>query len=276
MAEQQEIAIPVAVARRSGMWRRILIVGAIVLGGSIAWHLMSGKSTAGAAVDLALKVAGEYRERQYQVTAEIRTSDNRKRGIVSQLYVRGPQEFVLDHPGILPGARLWIGSDSHEYWVLPILGPVWVTQDNGPVKAWLDQLQVTTPFLQMTSALERLQDRYELRNARPTNLPSTTEVADLRRFRHIHGTLRPGERQGAGQAKLILPTQVDLAIDPESGEVRRLVLDWSASPKLPHPGLQRITFELANFAQHPHNWYQHRGHHKGDRRILKMPPVRGE
>ncbi len=259
---------------RTSAWRRWLVAAVVLFGVGLVWQIGNGPSSAYAAVEQALLVAAEYRDRQYTVVAELQSPAGRVRKIESQLYVRGLNEFVLDHPGLLPGARIWIGADGHQYWVMPAVGPVWVSQENGPVKEWLDQFQVTTPYLQLTTILTRLRDRYTLQDAQPESLDSTTEEAVPQKYRHIQGTLHNGHSSPVEAGSIVPPARIDLHVDPRSGEVRRLTLDWSAAQNGPFPGLQRVTFDLANFAHQPDDWYQHRGHHKNNRRILQMPPVK--
>lgn len=270
--ELRSIPVQRRFSGRFSAWRRLLVAAMILICVGLVWQIGSGPSPAYAAVERALQVAGDYRDRQFAVVAELQLPGEQARKIESQLFVRGPHEFALNHPGLLPGGRLWIGSDRQGYWAVPQVGPVLVSHENGPLKEWLDQYKVSTPYLQLTTVLTGLRDRYALQEMKPESLSTTTEEANPQRFRHIQGALLNGQSAPANGGTTLFPTTIDLWVHPQTGEVRRLVLDWSVQLDRPVHGLQRVTFDLANFTAQSDDWYQHQGHHGPNRRILQPAP----
>lgn len=272
--EPQSNPVPQRVTRRAGSWRRLLVAAVVVLCVGLVWQISNSPSTAYAAVEQALLVAGQHRERQFTVVAELHNSTDQDQRIVSQLFLNGHRQFALDHPALIPGGRLWIGFNGHEYWAVPHVGPVLLSREDGPVTEWLNQFQVSTPYLQLTTVLTRLRDRYTLEDALPESLSSTTADATLQNFRHIRGTLRDATVPLAAQQGTVLPIQIDLWVQPGTGEVRRLVLEWPAARAGSVHNLQRVSFDLTSFTHHPANWYEPQGHHRPHRRVLQHPRIR--
>ncbi|MDB5339007.1 MAG: hypothetical protein JWN70_4626 [Planctomycetaceae bacterium] len=253
----------------SSKWTRWVIAVAVLLCVGVLWQVGGGVTPAQAAVEQALQVAAEHRDRQFRVIAELQPAEGALQQIESQLFVRGPNEFVLNHPGLLPGARLWIGTDGQIIWAVPQIGPVLVSRENGPLKDWLNQFQVSTPYLQLTTVLTNLRDRYTVQELPAENLASTTQEATGQRFRRIHGTSRVGSMQTGSSIAKLLPGDIDLWVHPITGEVRRLVLNWPALPSGVPRTVQRVTFDLVNIDPQPVDWYQHQPHHRPERRIVR-------
>lgn len=250
-------------------WSRWVIVAAVLLCVGMLWQIGGGVTPAQAAVEQALQVAAEIRDRQFRVIAELQPSEGDLQHIESQLFVRGPNEFVLNHPGLLPGARLWIGTDGQVIWMVPQIGPVMVSRENGPLKDWLNQFHVSTPYLQLTTVLTNLRERYTVQELPAENLSSTTLESTEQRFRRIHGTCRVSLTNSGSSIAKLLPSDIDLWVHPNTGEVRRLVLNWPALPSGVPRAVQRVTFDLVDMNPQPVDWYQHQSHHHPDRRIVR-------
>lgn len=256
--------------RRAPKWSRWAIAAAVLLCVGLFRQTGGGGSPAEAAVEQALQKAAEHRDREFQVTAELQPADaGHVQRIESQLYVRGPNEFVLNHPGLLPGARLWIGTDGQTIWAVPQIGPILVSRENGPLTEWRKQFQISTPYLQLTTVLTNLRDRFAVQELPPESLASTGREAVLQRFRRIHGIRLVGERQTESRFAKLLPESIDLWVHPSTGEVRRLVLEWPGPPSGVSQGLRRVTFDLMNLNPQQPDWYQHQVHHRPERRVIR-------
>jgi len=255
---------------RAPKWSRWAITAAVLLCVGLFRQTGGGGSPAEAAVEQALQKAAENRDREFQVIAELQTADaGQVQRIESQLYVRGPNEFVLNHPGLLPGARLWIGTDGQTIWAVPQIGPALVSREKGPLTEWLKQFQISTPYLQLTTVLTNLRDRFAVRELPQESLPSTRREAIPQRFRRIHGIRLGGTLRTESSLVKLLPDSIDLWVHPGTGEVRRLVLEWPGPPSGISKGLRRVTFDLMNLNPQPPDWYQHQVHHRPERRVIR-------
>ncbi len=235
-------------------WSGFLTTAAALL---LAFLLRSGspRSQAYAAVDQVVAVAHKPIDRQYRVRVDLVGGGAAE----STLYVRGGERFCLKHPA--PLGVLWLGGDRQQSWLVPALPflPVRVSHDPKLIREFLREgdVSLTPQVLQVTSVLSRLADRerYEL-ELRPTEqVPSDTGKpgASLER---IHGR--------RSEASSIWPETVDLWADPQSGQMKRMVLEWR-----PDAAIQRITLELAGEEPQPDDWYEHTRHHQPGRTIME-------
>jgi len=235
-------------------WSGLLTAAAALL---IAFLLRSGspRSQAYAAVDQVVAVAHKPIDRQYRVRVDLAG----EHAAESTLYVRGGEKFCLKHPA--PLGVLWLGGDRQQSWLVPALPflPVRVSHDPKLIREFLREgdVSLTPQVLQVTSILSRLADReryeLELRPAEQIHHAPDKSKALLER---IHGRRR--------EASGIWPETVDLWADPQSGQMKRMVLQWR-----PDAAIQRITLELAGEEPQPDDWYEHTRHHQPGRTILE-------
>lgn len=244
----------VAPPARRLWWSGLLTAAAALM---IAFLLRSGspRSQAYAAVDQVVAAAHKPIDRQYRVRVDLAGGHAAE----SMLYVRGGEKFCLKHPA--PLGVLWLGGDRQKSWLVPALPflPVRVSHDPKLIREFLREgdVALTPQVLQVTSILSRLADRerYEL-ELRPTEQIHSAPGKPGASLERIHGR--------RSEASSIWPETVDVWADPQSGQMKRMVMEWR-----PDTAIQRITLELAGEEPQPDDWYEHTRHHQPGRTIME-------
>lgn len=258
--EGREARIKSALARIEKPRLRLLLrshriaslAAAILLSTGVMWLLLDATApTAQAAVEKALEAARVAADRLYDVIIE-RSLPGPPR-IEASLFVHGGEKFVVEIPG-MPGGTVWAGSNGTVTWLIPALPllPVLVSEDPRLLDVWMRRQNVQLPFLQVTRVLERMQVYYDLEfsGGEPD---SEGRVSIL------------GKRR---EDDPLLPAEIQLQADPESGTVLDLMLRFGGDGPLPTPRSMR--FVLVDELPRPPGWYEHPAHHDQGRRIRRF------
>lgn len=245
-------------ARRPHMIPLIAAAAAMLLV-SIVWFSVGENNTAYAAVQRALDNALADVDREYRVRAELQGPLEIRRDVEATLYVRGAEKFAVRHPGLLRKREIWAGSNGQQGWLVPPIGPVLVNEDQDLIKKWLQEKVVSTPFLQITSILERMADKYDLEKLPAEKLPDLEGTdADIK-WQRIRGTTKDRKTDG--------PKTIELWSHPRTGAAQRLILDWQGTPG--KANVNQITLDLIGQPKLADDWYEHSGHHQGRMVIQK-------
>lgn len=206
-----------------------------------------------AAIEQSLEAAEEQVARRYLITVTLK--DGRKsQEIENDLYVEGNDRFALRHPALLPGADLWLGKNGNEAWVVPAIGPVRTGNDLA-LSRWLNSLeQFPTPYLHVTTVLDRMSRGYRLRELGKSTVRSVAGIDDV--CRHVVGELE-------NEANQNLPATIELWSDAESGVAIRIEARWSLSAS--EFGREKVVIEFADQPDLPNNWFEAEGHYAGSR-----------
>jgi hypothetical protein len=217
-----------------------------------------------AAIEQSLAAAAEQIARKYLITVTIK--DGRKsRQVENDLYVQGNDRFALRHPALLPGADLWLGKNGDQTWVVPAIGPVRTGNDLA-LSRWLSsQEQVSTPYLHVTTVLDRMSRGYRLREMGETTIRSAAgnEVV----CRHVVGELK-------SEANQKLPATIELWSDAQSGVAMRIEARWLLSAS--ESGREKVVIEFADQPNLPDNWFEAEGHYSGSRRKITLDTKENE
>lgn len=241
--------------RRRRLWAVPLVAAAaLLLMAGLFWRIEEGPSPAIAAVEKAMGEAQADTDRQYSMTISARTTALGAQTATAMLYVKGTDQFALRHAA--PLGEFWLGGDGQQVWFVPELGPVLVGTEQ-VLSRVLNRQQLSTPFLQITSILQRLKNRYELRLLGEEPLPPPDGEGDSVLCQTIRGTLKTADSQW--------PPTIDVWVSRQSGIVQRVVLNWDRPAE--RQGLSRIELQLIGQSSMPDDWYTHAGHH-GPRRIV--------
>lgn len=221
------------------------LAAAILLVVVLPWLLARAPaSTAYAAVGRAYRSSLEATDREYRVTIDRRGPLGRKHVSTARLFVRGGERFALSHPAPLPGV-FWLGSDDEEHWLVPAVGPVLTSHDRSWLPRWLAKQNASLPYLEITSILKRLDNRYALEIAGQETLEDRREA-----WQKVHGTRRQGQDG---------PAEIDLWISPTTGMAGKIVLTWKEPSAM--VGIDRMTFDFVSNRSLPDSWYGHSAHH---------------
>lgn len=246
---------PVSPSRRRRLWAIPLVAAAaLLLMAGLFWRIEDGPSPAIAAVEKAMGEAQAETDRQYSMTITARTTALGEQTTAATLYVNGSDQFAVRHAA--PLGEFWLGGDGQQVWFVPEIGPVLVGTEQ-ILSRVLNRQQLSTPFLQITSILQRLKNRYELRLLGEEPLSPPEGEGDSVLYQKIRGTLKTADPQW--------PRTIDVWVSRQSGIVQRVVLNWDRPAE--RQGLSRLELRLVGQSQLPDDWYTHAGHH-GPRRIV--------
>lgn len=238
---------------RSRRWALSVIAASIVVAvGLLSWP--SAPASAAALIEKAYQVALQATDREYRVTLA--------GGRVAReytLHVHGGDRFLLSTRGPL-GRELHIGRDGDEFWFAPAVGPVFVANSESFVGQWLERASFDMPYLQLTTLLARMRDRYEL-----SVLPDESVAQRGPTFHHLRARRRD---TSADQARL--PETIELWANRQTGAVQRLVLNPSRDTS--ESGSQTITFDLVNEQPQPEDFYRLSAH-ASNRAVVRVSEV---
>ncbi len=247
-----------ATRRTSSRWISWSIAASLLLAMFIGLQYFSPAQPALAAIEQSLAAAAEQVARKYLITVTSRDG-NRTREVKNDLYVQGNARFALRHPALLPGTDVWLGKGEDQTWVVPAFGPVRTGNDLA-LSRWLNsQEQVSTPYLHVTTVLNRMSRGYRLREMGETTILAANgnEVVCL----HVVGELKR-------EANQKLPTTIELWSDAQSGVAMRLEARWPLSAS--ESGREKVVIEFAEQPNLPNNWFEAEGHYSGPRRKITL------
>jgi hypothetical protein len=210
-----------------------------------------------AAVQSTLREMQSGGDRMYHVDMEWRLSgDSPAAHRTGDLWVRGNTHYLLRQQG--PLGELFLGSNGKEHWAVAALGPVIVSNQPRRFEQLLEAGSVATPYLQVTSMLTGLADRYELTLADEADLPATEGQGTVRCTHVI------GRKRDAGD--LLSPDVIELWTARQSGIAYRIEARWTSN----RGGPQKLQLQLMPpTAPPPSDWYDHASHHTPDRRVIQ-------
>lgn len=232
---------------RSRRWMLSVVAASIAVAiGLLSWP--TAPASAAAIIEKAYQAARQATDREYRVTLD---SDRSERGGAARipreatLHVRGGDRFLLTFMGPL-GRENRIGRDGDEFWFAPPIGPVFVADSETVVGQWLERSSLDMPYLQLTTLLERMRDRYELIR-QPDERIGETEAPSHHIIAHLRNDAESDHRPD-------LPATIELWTDCDTDVVRRLIVTRAApASRLP---VQRITFDLVNERDLPETHYR--------------------
>lgn len=237
--------------------RTAWVTAFLVLIAAGLWFQVTDRSRqARAAVDLIQRVAAQATDREYEVTLTltptVESGDSHiPHQMVGDLFVRGAEAFAFRTPAVIGPGKIWLGGGAKGFWLKPARGPiVFQATADGLLQRYLRQ-PVETPFLQITTVLQRLSEHYEIKLLKE-ELVSIDKATSTEMCRHIQGKCR--SRTGS------LPDTIDVWSARDDGNVLRLILNWEHESR---PGLLHVEFNFVRQADLPPEWYRPEGHPRG-------------
>lgn len=233
----------------------------------LLWPLIpSDQSRALARVQRTLATAAQPVPRHYQLRIDYRFGPRRTRTIEGDLYVQGSDHLAVRIPALLdPERDAWAGHNSEQAWVVPAFGPVMVG-DQLSLGKWLRaRNEVATPYLHVSSMLNRMMVSYSLQELADQSVPASDQDESFDRSSVRCHRIRALRRSSTREK---LPARIELWIDPDSGVVKRLDAHWNLEDR--QVGRERITLDWRSESDLPIDWFQHQGHHGRHRSVVEM------
>jgi hypothetical protein len=233
-------------------WITALIV---VLAVGLWFQATDQSRQARAAVEYMRQVAAEPRDREYAVTlaftpASDAGTDLPQQKLNGNLYVRGGAAFAFQTPALVGPGKTWMGGDAKGVWLRPARGPiVFQATAEGLLQRYL-RSPVETPFMQITTVLERLGEHYDIEMLADELTPDS-ELVEHGLCHHIRGKCR--NPHGS------LPDTIDTWSARRGGNVIRMSLSWERKSR---PGLLHVEFNFVKQAELSPEWYRPEGHPK--------------
>lgn len=250
-----------ATVRTRSKWRQSLVwVTAVVLVLCLGIWLQSRdpRRQAFAAIERIREAASVPRDREYLVTLfSSDTNEAKGRQVEAQLFVRGGEAFAVRAPAVLRPGDIWFGRDRTGSWFKPAVGPV--LSGSGALlmqQRFLQGREQDTPFLQLTTVLERLADAYSV-TLLSDETPERGSLTPVAACQHLRAVVRPLKGLPGW-----LPREIDIHAERETGTIVKMIL--LCNPVEPN-GLERIQFDFISQLELPDNWYRP----EGRQRIVK-------
>lgn len=252
-SDRSSNAAPTTTRKTWNRWISIAIAASLLVGMSFVLQSVSPIQPALAAIEKSIAAAAEQIARKYLVTVTYKSGEQSYE-IENDLYVKGHDRFALRHPAVVPGADLWLGKNGDATWVVPAIGPV-LTGNDLALSRWLSaQEQLSTPYLHVTTVLDRMSRGYQLRELGESTI-GTREGKDVV-CRHV-----VGERKNLANTNL--PATIELWSDKASGVAIRIEACWSLAAS--ESGREKVVIEFVDQPELPDNWFEAEGHYSGSR-----------
>lgn len=253
-----------APAARRRWWLPVACAAAIVLVAAML-RISEPKQTALATVTASLQDAHAETVRHYRVQLDWAGPVAGSREVPADLWVRGDDRYVLKYQGAL--GEFVIGTNGTEHWTVPAVGPVLLGHQPGLLEQAVLGDQLSSPDLLITTILDRMTQKYDLKLLPEVDL---TIGADQQKLRcsHVQGTRRSASDP-------LAPDTIELWAARNSGVAERLRLTWQTPPE--ERGLNAVTFELQPLtAPVATDWFEHATHHAPDRRVIQRGAPAGD
>jgi hypothetical protein len=238
-------------------WVSLALAASVLLVAAYLSNYFAASDAAYAAVMRSLDVTPATRA--YQIRMVHQRPIWGQREVTADLYLNDRDQFVVRHPGWSRFGDVWIGGDAKNRWIAPRFGPAYVGGD-AIVGGWLSRKDLPSPYLHVSTILERMSRAYQLTMRDDETLPRGDALERSIRCQHIVGKLRGSNRS--------LPATIELWADIETGMAHRLNLTWQRGESERGPVLWIM--DWVGSPELPSNWFEIEGHTTADREIISL------
>ncbi len=220
-----------------------------------------GAQVARAAIDHSLHMASRLTPLKYVVRVEFQLPSGHSQAVEGSLVVQGHDRFLLERPGLLPGAYFRIGRQGDEFWVLPPVGPVLVG-DQSSIAYWLQEQDPTEGrLLHINFLLNRMKSR-QYRLSMGADEAVKTTNGDIVQCQRVSAV-----KSSAGSAES--PDKIELWASRESGMAVRILASWELS----EGQTGRKSFLISFQSEQPGltaEWFRPETHYEGSRPTIRF------
>lgn len=238
-------------------WVSVALAASVLLATAYSLTYLTTSNAAYAAVMRSLEVAPSVRA--YRIRMVHQRPIWGKREVTADLYLNDLDQFVVRHPGWSRFGDLWIGGDASSRWIAPRFGPAYVGGEE-IVGNWLVRNDIPSPYLHVSTILQRMSRAYQLKMLSNESLPKVDAPDETSQCQHVVGELRRSNR--------MLPAKIELWANVDTGMAQRLELTWQRGES--ERGPVRWTIDLVDSPELPSNWFALEGHITTDRRVIPI------
>ncbi len=241
-------------------WNRrisVALAASILLAAVYSLTYLTASNPAYAAVRRSLEVAPSTRA--YRIRMVHQRPIWGKREVTADLYLNDRDQFVVRHPGWSRLGDVWIGGDTKSRWIAPRFGPAFVGGEE-VVGNWLIRKDIPSPYLHVSTILERMSRAYRLKMLSNESLSPLDAPGESTMCQHVVGELR--------RTNSSLPAKIELWANVDSGMAHRLELTWQRAAT--ERGPLQWTIDLVGSPELPTNWFELAGHIAADRKIIPI------
>ncbi len=182
-----------------------------------------------------------------------------QREVTSDLYLNDRDQFVVRHPGWSRFGDVWIGGDTKNRWIAPRFGPAFVGGEE-IVGSWLMRKDIPSPYLHVSTILERMSRTYHLKMLDNESLPQQGSPDKSVLCQHVVGELR--------RSNFALPVRIELWANVDTGMAHRLELTWRRAES--ERGPVRWSIDFVGSPDLPKDWFTLEGHISKDRKVIPI------
>ena len=223
-----------SVQKRTSTWKLVCIAtSAVLLIALIIPQFVGQDNSALAAVAQSLQQSMVDVGRRYTLESTWRSPKSRHSGGIKRnadLYVKGNQQLAVCAKSSFE-TSIWLGLNKGEAWVVPPIGPVLEGNEEGLIHWASSNEEISTPYLHVSTLLERMKDSYELEFAPDQEVQINGQNV---KCRHVVGVLKT---KGSSP----LPDRIDLKANADNGVAMKLVATWEPESD---PGVSRESLKI--------------------------------
>ena len=209
---------PAPVGLQLPHWQWIVLATAATVLIAVMLPVFDTSRSAMAAVNRSLQQALNDVGRRYELKTRIRIAPDNVIVNEADLYVKGGNRFAIRVIGPLKARplNLWIGNSFDRAWVVPPIGPV-LLGNRRSLADWVSQRNdIATPYLHISSIIERMQNEVELEVLPDTQLQLVGHDFECQ---HIVATMPNTTHPQA-------PSRIELWSEKSTGIAIKLIVDW--------------------------------------------------
>ena len=241
-----------AAKHRRASWARLAVAAVFLIVVGALWRQVGAENAAHATVLRCLEAARSPGARHYRVTVDVVRPLLGPGKMVFDAYSDGEERYAVRKRAVSPAQELWFGCNGEHYWTLSPEGPQSILDFVVLQRLIAKRDKINVDLILLPASLERMRmsQNYELSSLEPEPLggpaPGETPVLCTR----VRGTRR--EQLSA------LPEFVDVWADPETGEARKIILDWKLDDE--QISVSKKTIERMPTPDLPVDWFDAEGH----------------
>lgn len=239
--------------KKLNRWLPVSVAAGILVAVLVFTQPAGFENAAMAALNRTIAAEQNPNAREYKVSITRRAFGS-TRILEHRLFVRR-QDFAISRKLLIGKGELWMGGRGDERWIVPGPGPVLVGSEDLFKNVTPNQKVLETPFMSVARILERTKRFYDLTMKSEVPLKQGERTIQCQ---HIVG-------KRIGSPRIVIPEQVEIWSNPETGFAQRVRLVWGEKDK---SRWREATADLVGTPTLSNDFFEHTAHHEPDRRVI--------